>query len=158
VCKLVIGLVVAVLANAEVCIEDRVSLNSFSRRALEAEFHELVGVKLLASKKCSPPAVSVVISAHPPAGQANVLGLAYKHGDRVFPEVRIFTQPLLRLLGANASAAQLGRALARVAAHELRHYSAQQLHHDENGLMKAAFDGLQLAAEDSSRFRPPHRY
>ena len=50
---------------------------------------------------------------------------------------------------------QLGRALARVAAHELEHYSAQQLHHDDKGLMRAAFDGLHLAADDSNRFRPP---
>jgi hypothetical protein len=161
VCKLAVGLFFSALACAEVhslCVEDRVGLNAFTRKAFEAELNELVRGRLLAPETCPFPAISVVISAHPPARQAKALGLAFRNGTRVLPEIRIFTQPVLRVLGTNVSAAQLGRALARVAAHELEHNSAQRLHHDHKGLMKAAFDGLHLAADDSNRFRPPPKH
>jgi hypothetical protein len=157
---LAVGLVFSIFASAEappVCLEDRVGLNAFTRSALEAEIIELAGVKLFRQGACAFPAVSVIISAHPPAEQAKVLGLAYRNGHRVLPKIRVFTEPVLRILGSNASAAQFGRALARVTAHELDHYFSQQLHHDEEGLMKAAYNGLHLAAEDSSRFRPPSK-
>jgi hypothetical protein len=71
----------------------------------------------------------------------------------VLPELRIFTHPVLRLLGERASAAQIGRALARVAAHELAHYSRQQLDHDHEGLMKAAFEAGQLGSESARAFQ-----
>jgi hypothetical protein len=158
--KLAVGLVFSMLAGAEmhsVCVEDRVGLNGFTRKALETELSKLVAAKQLTWEACSLPAVSVVISAHPPAQQSKALGLAYRNGDRVLPEIRVFTEPVFRILGTNASAGQFGRALARVTAHELDHYFGQRLHHEKEGLMKAAYNGLHLAAEDSNRFRPPSK-
>ena len=140
----------AVAAERSVCLEDRVGLSQFSRRAFESEFRTLVDVDLRTSR-CSFPAVSLVVSAHPPARYASALGLAHTAGGRVLPELRIYTGSVLRILGQNASAAQIGRALARIAAHELGHYFRQQLHHEEKGLMAEAFNPSNLTAVDHAR-------
>jgi hypothetical protein len=139
------ALLVVGVASAEVrtiCLEDRVALDAFSRKAFETEIRKLVPLQglSLTSGTCSGPAVSLVISTHPPARYARALGLAHRNGDRVFPLLEIYTQPIRKLLGEQPSAAQLGRALARVAAHELGHYLRQQLHHEETGLMRASFN------------------
>ena len=156
--RLAVGLFLGALASAEVrhvCVDDRVGLNSFSRKAFELEIRELFPVQglILTSGKCVGTGISLVISAHPPANYARALGLANRTVDRVVPELRIYTQPVLKIIGAQASAAQLGRALARVAAHELGHYLLQKLHHDGEGLMRASFEASELTSEDSSRFR-----
>ena len=156
--KLAVGFVGAMLATAEVrsvCVEDRVGLNSFTRNAFKAEVRQLVPVKelRLSIGRCLEPAVTVVVAAHPPARYASALGLAYRSGNRVFPELRVYMQPVLKLLGEQTSAAQLGRALARVAAHELGHYLLQQTDHDDEGLMRRGFEGSELRSEDLARFR-----
>ena len=157
--RLAVGLILGALASAEVrhvCVDDRVGLNSFSRKAFELEVRELIPVQglTLTSGRCVGTGVSLVISTHPPANYARALGLANRSGDRVVPELRVYTQPVLKIIGEQASAAQLGRALARVAAHELGHYLLQKLHHDDEGLMRASFETRELTSEDSSRFRP----
>ena len=156
--RVAVGLFLAGLTSAEVrsvCLDDRVGLNSFSRKAFEAEVRELIPVHglTLTFGRCLGPAVSIVISAHPPASDARALGLAHRSGDRVLPALSIYTQPVLKIIGEQASAAQLGRALARVAAHELGHYLLQQIHHNHEGLMRASFESSELGSEDSSRFR-----
>ena len=140
--KSAVALLVAGVASAEVrsiCVDDRVALNAFSRKAFDVEIRELIRLPL-ASAPCKGPVVSLVISTHPPARYARALGLAHRTGDRIFPQLEIYTQPILKMLGERTSAAQLGRALARVAAHELGHYLRQQVHHDDKGLMRASFD------------------
>ena len=66
-----VALLVAGIACAEVrsiCLEDRVGLNPFSRKAFEAEILQLTPRPLaLTFGACTGPAVSLVISAHPPA-------------------------------------------------------------------------------------------
>jgi hypothetical protein len=160
--KLTVVLVLAMAASAEVpsvCIDDRVGLNSFTRKAFETEVRQVFPADgiILTFGTCSSPAVSLIISVHPPARYARALGLAHRSGERVFPELRIYTKPVLRILGEQASAAQLGRALARVAAHELCHYLLQQIDHDEHGLMTASFGATQLGSEEATRLRPAKR-
>jgi hypothetical protein len=147
--KFVIPLAFCAIAQAQirpVCLDDRIGLNPFSRKALESEFRQLMEDRfgLALSDECSPSTVAVVISAHPPSRYSRALGLAYRGKSGVLPELRIYTQPVLRLLGDQVSAAQLGRALARVAAHEVGHYFLQQLHHDEEGVMRASFESKHL--------------
>ena len=155
--KFALGFLLSVCASAEVhsvCLKDAVGLNPFNRKAFEAEFRELTGRDVIfAPADCPTPAVSLSIMAYPPARYTHALGLAYHDKDRVFPELRVYTKPVLRLLGEQASAAQLGRALARVAAHEFGHYFLQRLDHDHEGLMKDSFQGPDLGAEDPASFR-----
>jgi hypothetical protein len=149
--KLTVALVLCVIAQAEIrstsiCIEDRTSLNPYIRKAFDAELRRLVEEQFgsFSLEECSPSTVVVVVAAHPPARYATALGLAYRGRVGVLPQLRVYTQPVLRLLGEHASAAQLGRALARVAAHEIGHYFLQQLHHNHEGLMTASLDRTRL--------------
>ena len=74
---------------------------------------------------------------------ADALGLAYTRGGRIEPRLEVFVEPVVRLTGA-ADWEVVGRALARVAAHEAIHYIQQRAGHDEHGLFSAHFtaDGL----------------
>jgi hypothetical protein len=151
VCKLAVGFLFVTLVSAEVrtiCLDDRAGLNSFSRKAFSLELSRLLGAEqfVLAMAPCAVPAVSLVIAAHPPARYAQALGLAKRSGERVFPQLEIYTQPVLRIVGVQTGAATLGRALARVAGHELGHYLRQQVHHDDDGLMQVAFGTAYLAS------------
>jgi hypothetical protein len=156
--KIAVALFGAALAAAEVrsvCLEDRVGLSNFTRKAFEAEVRQLIPARevRLSAGPCLGPAVTIVIATHPPARYSSALGLAHRNGDRVFPELRLYTQPVLKTMGEQTSAAQLGRALARVAAHELGHYLLQQTNHDDEGLMRRGFESSELRSEDSAPFR-----
>ncbi|HYR43293.1 MAG TPA: hypothetical protein VER98_09735 [Terriglobia bacterium] len=66
------------------------------------------------------------------------------------------------MLGTRVEPSVLGRALGRVAAHEIYHIVAQTTEHQESGIAKAAFSVRDLTANrfelDSSslwRMRPP---
>lgn len=149
---------VAAIACAEVrsvCVEDRVSMNAFAWRAFQTEIRKLIATPELelTSGSCAGPAVSLLISAHPPARYANALGLARRNRERIFPELHLYQESVRKIIGEQASPEQLGRALARVAAHELGHYLLQQGHHQESGLMRASFGTTQLTAADSAPFK-----
>jgi len=139
-----------------VCLEDRVGLNAFAWRAFQLELRKLAPELAVTSGRCERPAISLVISAHAPARYPTALGLARRAGERVFPELHVYQEPVRKIVGQQASAVQLGRALARVAAHELGHYLLQQTHHEEKGVMRASFQTAQLASEDSTPFQAAH--
>ena len=83
---------------------------------------------------------------------ADALGLAYTRGSRVEPRLEIFVEPVVRLTGA-ADWEVVGRALARVAAHEAIHYIQQRADHDEHGLFSAHLTAEALTRRD---LRPMH--
>jgi hypothetical protein len=157
--KIAAGLLCAGIVGAEVrtvCVHDRVRLSVYAQNAFAAEATRLLrgeGITIH-FRECAGPSVSLVIAAHPPHRYPRALGLANRSGDRVVPELRVYTEPILKILGRQASAAQVGRAIARVAAHELGHYRWQQIHHDDHGLMGATFEPRDLGSEDSASFHP----
>jgi len=137
----------------EVCLSDRVGLNSHARASFDAEILEIlkpVGVTFQVT--CTEGAVRVVLSKVPPTRYAGALGLAYRQGNRVFAGLHVYLQPVLQALGPQVSAAIIGRALARVAAHEVGHYVLQQVDHDHSGLMRERFPLHHLASDDSTPF------
>src|SRR4051812_8645733 len=64
----------------------------------------------------------------------------------ILPFFRIDCTRLMSILGRNAASAVLGRALARLAAHELYHIVAQTTEHQDAGIAKAAFSTHDLTA------------
>ncbi|HLH30045.1 MAG TPA: hypothetical protein VKY31_02505 [Terriglobia bacterium] len=65
---------------------------------------------------------------------------------RILPFFRIDCPYLLGMLGSQPDAATFGRALARVAAHEIYHIVAQTVEHQERGVAKASFSAKDLTA------------
>ena len=64
-----------------------------------------------------------------------------------------FYGSLVPYLGEPNNASTIGRALARVAAHEAAHFLDQQAHHCKNGLLRATFPAYELAAQNPWPFR-----
>src|SRR6516164_5617416 len=64
----------------------------------------------------------------------------------VLPFFRIDCPRVLGMLGSQVDSAVLGRALARVAAHEIYHIVAQTAEHQEKGVAKASFSSRDLTA------------
>jgi hypothetical protein len=62
----------------------------------------------------------------------------------VLPFFRIDCPRVIGMLGPQADPAALGRALARVAAHEIYHIVGQTTEHQERGVAKAAFSTRDL--------------
>jgi hypothetical protein len=60
---------------------------------------------------------------------------------------------VVELLPSTQCWSVIGRALARVAAHEVAHFVDQAGAHNGTGLLRQTFDARQLASEDSYPFR-----
>ncbi|MDE0624835.1 MAG: hypothetical protein OXH99_00415 [Bryobacterales bacterium] len=146
----------------QICVEDGSSLlTSPVRGAVVREIRLLMGrqVARIEFDGCAPdvPIMRLTISAEAPDGLEGVLGLAYRRSDRVQPILKVFHGPLVRYIGEPNNASAIGRALARVAAHEASHFLGQQTHHCRIGLMRAVLPPFELAAKDRWPFRRTSR-
>lgn len=132
------------------CLEDQTDLPKVARIELEAELNALLdstNLELVSGPCPSPGADSVRIrlDARPDGMPSDVLGAARLEGERVAPDLIVFPREIQRFTGAN-DCERWGRAIARVAAHEIAHYLRQSLRHEEQGLMREAFSPTQLSA------------
>ena|SRR5216117_1073480 len=96
-----------------------------------------------------------------PAITASLADTSISNGH-ILPFFRVDCDRLIRMLGSQLEPAVLGRALARLVAHELYHIVAQTTDHQERGVAKAAFSirdltdaRFELDAWSLSRMRPP---
>ena len=162
--KIFAGLLVALATPSiaggawKICVEDGGSLlGTPVRAAVVREFRSLMGgqVERIEFEECASgvPQMRLAIKAEAPEGLDGVLGLAYRRRDRVEPRLNVFHGPLVRYIGEPNNATAIGRALARVAAHEAAHFLEQQAHHCEFGLMRAVLPAYELAARDRWPFR-----
>ena len=127
---------------AAVCLDDRVGVGARAMQAFEVELNAL-GVAALAN--CSAAAgVRISIRTYAPSRYPRALGLAWTGGGRVLPGIELYTANILKTLAGQAGAERFGRALARVAFHELQHYTRQQHGHDEHGLFTPALNAFAL--------------
>ena len=70
---------------------------------------------------------------------------------QVLPFFRVDCTRLVQMLGRHVESAVLGRALARIMAHEIYHIIARTAEHQENGVAKAVFSAEDLT-ESSFQF------
>ena len=154
--KISLGLLLSAVAygeGTEVCLSDRVGLNSHARATFDAELLKILKpIGVTYRPACTEEALRIVLLHQPPTVYSGSLGLAYRHGDRILAGLNVYFQPMVKLLGPQASATIIGRALARVAAHEVGHYIFQQTGHDDRGLMREKFHAAHLASDDSTPF------
>lgn len=141
-----------------VCVQDTESLlNTPLRAAMLREFREVIGspAASLRFAGCEEGAGQVLleIKGEPPPPLKDVLGLAHRRHGRIEPKLEIFYGPMVRYLGGPNSFLAIGRALARVAAHEAAHFLEQQSGHCGHGLLRATFPAHELLADNSEPFR-----
>ena len=99
-----------------------------------------------------PPRVRLAVVDEAPEGLDGVLGLAYRSREGVQPRLEVFHGPLVRYLGEPNNSGAIGRALARVAAHEAAHFLFQGGHHCRLGLMRTVIPAYELGATDRTPF------
>jgi hypothetical protein len=131
---------------------DRARLDWHTREAFEREFVTLLKSQnvILATDGCT---IQLRIVATSPERYREALGLAWRQGDRIQPVLQLHIDALVRTLGNQRSPAVVGRALARVAAHELVHYLDQRVAHEASGVLRDRFSSAELASVDSRPFK-----
>jgi hypothetical protein len=154
---LALALVGCATSQAEpirVCIHDQASISAPTRASLRAEL-VLLFPRLQIITKTNPCStveagqVVIFIRGAAPAAATGALGRAPVVNGRILPALEVFVDPVARLTGAN-DFETLGRALGRVAGHELLHYLLQQVGHDEVGLLQQQLAPGPLLAENRS--------
>ncbi len=98
-----------------VCLESNGFLGRHARAAFDREFSMVMPD---VSFGCAPEAVRMSIRLVPPSRYSTAMGLAFTQQDRVLPLLEIYVEPVVRQIFGSRSPVILGRALARVAAHD----------------------------------------
>ena len=146
--------------SLSIWVEERVRLDTFLRHSFLAEITKgSAGVKptvLFSSESLRPKGQLVVVitlKTSPPPRYPDALGLARLQGGRILPALEVYLHPVVKLLPPNSPPRDLGRALGRVAAHELIHYTSQRSGHDASGLFSESMgpDAL-VGASDAIAF------
>ena len=138
------------------------AVDAEARRMMRAELQQLlapaaidVAWKTLADRKSSESFDIVAVATFDKTcgGTDNATGSATASladtsiaDGHILPFFRIDCTHLMSILGRKVESAVLGRALARLAAHELYHIIAQTTAHQDAGVAKAAFSVHDLTA------------
>ncbi len=154
------GLALATPTPAEelfVCVRDLAQLKKPARQVLLSELRLLfprVDVTTDLNPCDAGPAADVVqliLLRRRSDVPRDVLGLTMWSRGRILPRIEVFSEPVAEFTRAG-DLQTLGRALGRVAAHELGHYVRQTTEHDEKGPMRADLPSSELVAADRSPF------
>jgi hypothetical protein len=146
---------VAQAQNRQVCLDDHAGLNTPALGSFYREFQTLVGPRgvELAESGCEPDAIRLSLYSKAQGHGADVLGAARLEQSKIAPRLEIYLDRVVAMMPETRCWNVVGRALARVAAHEVAHFVGQDPRHAEAGLLRAQFSGSQLASEDSHPFR-----
>lgn len=135
--------------DLSICIDDRAKLDGSVREVFHEELRSLAPIRL---ESCSSAEVRLTIEQRPAPEHDGALGAAKRSGSRIEPELLVFVEPVSRLLYSRLPF-YVGKALARVASHELAHYLKQQTRHEHDGVLTEHLTQGRLMAADSSSFR-----
>ncbi|MEZ5351567.1 MAG: hypothetical protein R2762_02950 [Bryobacteraceae bacterium] len=96
--------------------------------------------------------IRLTLQTAPPNGSDGALGAARRAGKAILPEMTVYAAPVRRLIGTGLPV-YLGKAMARVAVHEIGHYLRQSGDHSGEGPMTEYFAGPKLLAARSRDFQ-----
>lgn len=136
-------------------MDDRVDLRYPARAAFHREFEFLLAREdiRLRWRDCAADLLRVTLESRREGLPADVLGAARRRGGEILPPLAVFVDPVMEFTGANDWRV-VGRALARIAAHEVRHYTAQRTTHAARGVMRPRFPSRELKSPDPRPFLP----
>jgi hypothetical protein len=135
-------------------VDEQVRLDRFLRALFLSEMSRGAAGRLtevrFSSDSIRPNSGAVVMTLKfaPPSRYPQALGLARTSKGRILPVIEIYVDPVAKLLPPNSPPADLGRALGRVAAHELLHYVSQRAGHDASGFFSESL-GPEALVESS---------
>ena len=142
--------------SLELCLENPARVDADTLQAFRTELNRIMAAsnRFAAHTACGPGVVTIVLRIDPPSEETSALGAIRVRGGRMVPEIELFVQPTAQIVGTRL-AGVLGRALARVATHELGHWMSQSSAHADCGVMIAGLSGAHLRAADRGFFRLP---
>lgn len=145
-------------AEQRVIIVDQRGLEPAVRGAFQKELALLIGHRDLRfhwarGRAAGPGEIRLAIQPGTFAERPEALGLARLDNGKVAPDLAVFPDAIAARLANPASSTMLGRALARVASHEVIHYLDQSPGHHAAGLMREVFSSDELTSDDPTPFR-----
>ena len=135
-----------------VCVHDQTNLPEPAEASMRAEL-KLLFPRLKVVTQSNPcqagveDQVLIFVKDAELGAPADALGRAAAADGKILPALEVFKGPVVQLAGAN-DLETLGRALGRVAAHELLHYLLQQSGHNVTGLLQERLGARALRSED----------
>lgn len=156
---LVMALAVPGLAGElSVCLDNQARLDETVVQVFRSELAAILEVsgRVVRFDSCGQGDVRMILRARGSAEEPAALGAARRGGGRILPEIELYVDPVARLVETRLPGV-LGRALARVAMHELAHYLQQSGEHLAEGYMMERLGPAHLIAADRRLFRlaPP---
>ena len=141
-----------------VCVYNLADLNQPVIGSMNVEVAELLHGRRVSFEHApcvarSEGTIYLLLRRQGPENETDALGRAPVFNGKVLRVLDVYVQPTLGLIGRMDSSTLIGRALARVAAHEVSHFIDQDLRHSGRGLMRSTFAGSDLISEDPYRFR-----
>jgi len=137
----------------DLCIENPARLDEVTLRIVREELEAVFAsagrpVRFL---PCQRAHVTITLRREAAAEDGSALGRAPWKDGRVAPGIEVFAGPVSALVGSRLPAV-LGRALGRVAAHELGHWIGPGDGHSGAGLMSERLTAAHLMAPRRERF------
>lgn len=131
-----------------VCVGNATAVDKLLAREWEGELRRILAASGRALRLAGCEEVGAVqvyfMRFHP--REASALGAARTRRERVLPLLEVYSEPVAALIGTRLPGL-LGKAMARVTAHELTHYVRQETEHAEAGSFSGQYTaGLLLAA------------
>lgn len=143
--------------NLSVCTENPARVDRTTVQVFRNELKAILAVSDhgIEFESCREGAIRITLRDNPPAGET-ALGAARRQGARVLPDLEIYVGGIARLVETRLPG-MLGRAMARVATHEISHYLYQTQDHEGEGFMRERLGAAHLIAGSNSFFRlsPP---
>jgi hypothetical protein len=145
-----------IAGGLELCVENPARLDGFTVQAFRAEIQRIAQVsgRPITFTASQAGRVRIVMREEPPDEETSALGAIRQRDGRLLPEIELFISPTSRLINTRLSEI-LGRALARVATHELGHLLTRRATHRDHGVMMERLSAAHLMASDRSFFSLP---
>jgi hypothetical protein len=140
----------------ELCVENPARLDEFTLRAFQTELGNILDLsgRPATFTPCRPGVVTITLRRQPPDEESSALGRTRHVNGRLVPDIELFAAPTVQIVGTVLPGV-LGRAMARVATHELGHWLSQGSGHSTRGFMMERLSAAHLMASDRGLFRLP---
>ena len=140
-----------------VCFYNFADVNQPTLASMYIEFSGLLHHRSVSFERgpcaaASERVIHVLLRKAGPATERDALGRAALESGSIMAVLEVYVEPVVGLIGQIRSSRRIGRALARVAAHEVRHFIRQDPGHYHYGLMREGFSGHELFEDDSHPF------
>lgn len=141
-------------AELELCLVNSAQLDDSVLQSFRKELGAILSDsgRSPAFPTCRTGMLTITFRLSPPAEEPAALAGIKQSNNRLLPEIDVFTGAVAQILSTNLPSI-FGRALARVAVHELGHWFSQESDHSGHGVMMERLSAAHLMAPKRDFFR-----